>query len=75
MLASQSEPAISADGRIVAYTYRPPTGGATAAVTGAFILAWDRTNGNVEVVSRNVKGGRQGGARQPTVCATGAIRN
>ncbi len=71
-LAAQSEPSISGDGRIVAYTYRPPTRiGATAGNFGTFVLAWNRTNGNVEIVSRNTKNGPQGGARQPSASGDG----
>jgi Tol biopolymer transport system component len=71
-LASQSEPSISGDGRIIAYTYQPATKvGATVASAGTFVVAWNRTNGKAEIASRNVKNGPQGGARQPTVSGDG----
>jgi len=71
-LARQSEPSISADGRVVAYTYQPPTKvGATVGSFGSFVFAWDRTDGSVTVVSRNLRNGPQGGARQPSVSADG----
>jgi len=67
---SAQEPAISADGRVVAYTYRPPAGFTTVAL-GSLVLAWDRTTGKVEVVSKNSAGTNVAGSRQPSVSADG----
>ena len=71
--AVQSEPAISADGRVVAYTYRPAAAavGTRDGPVATFVLAWNRDTGNVQVVSRNLKGGPQGGARQPSISSDG----
>jgi Tol biopolymer transport system component len=71
--ASQSEPAISADGTVVAYAYQPPPPPDRTAdgPMPVFIVAWDRGSGTAEIVSRNAKNGPQGGARQPSVSADG----
>lgn len=45
-----AEPAISADGKVVAFTYLAPSGIAAAQ---SVVLAWDRDTGQTEVVSRN----------------------
>ncbi|HYO43974.1 MAG TPA: hypothetical protein VES19_12315 [Candidatus Limnocylindrales bacterium] len=71
-LGRQTEPSISADGRIVAYTYQPPAkASATAAAPGSVVIAWNRANGATAIVSRNTRNGPQGGARQPSVSRDG----
>jgi Tol biopolymer transport system component len=65
-----SEPSISADGRIVAFTYQPPST-FSAAVAGSIVLAWDRRTGAVEIVSRNSRGATAAGSRQPSVSGDG----
>ena len=67
---SAQQPSISADGRIVAYTYQPPSS-FTAVALGSLVLAWDRTTGAVEVVSKNTAGNNAPGSRQPSVSADG----
>ncbi len=67
---SAGEPSISADGRIVAYTYQPPSGFTTVAL-GSVVLAWDRTTGAVEVVSKTTTGANAAGSRQASVSADG----
>ncbi|OGO57499.1 MAG: hypothetical protein A2V85_17110 [Chloroflexi bacterium RBG_16_72_14] len=67
-----SQPSISADGSVVAFTYQPPaTAGTTAAPPGSIVLAWDRRTGDVEIVSRNTAGAAAPGSRQPSVSADG----
>jgi len=65
-----SEPSISGDGRIVAFTYQPPPTFSTVAA-GTMVLAWDRQTGSVEVVSRSATGTTAGGSRQPSVSGDG----
>ena len=67
---SAQEPSISADGRIVAYTYQAPAG-FTTVPAGSVVLAWDRKTGVVDYVSRNTAGTVVGGSRQPSVSANG----
>ncbi len=67
---SAQEPSISADGRIVAYTYQPPSGFTTVAL-GSLVLAWDRRTGGVEVVSKTTAGSNAPGSRQASVSADG----
>jgi Tol biopolymer transport system component len=67
---SAQQPSISADGRVVAYTYQPPTG-FTSVALGSVVLAWDRKTGIVEVVSKNTAGNNAQGSRQPSVSADG----
>ena len=67
---SASQPSISADGRIVAFTYQPPPG-ITGANAGSIVLAWDRKTGNVELVSRNPRGTGAGPSYSPSVSADG----
>ncbi len=70
--AAQSEPSISGDGRIVAYTYARRASEVGATIGGVtYVVAWDRTSGKAEFVSRNVKNGPQGGASQPSVSGDG----
>ncbi len=62
-----SEPAISADGKVVAFTYSD-----TSSVRGAMsmVYAWDRDTGKTELVSRNGETeARQ--SREPSVSADG----
>ena len=66
---SASQPSISANGRIVAFTYRAAPAGTT--VTSSMVLAWDRQTGAVEVVSRTPKGGIASPSRQPSVSSDG----
>ena len=49
------EPAISGDGRYVAFTYQPPTSG-LAAAPGSVVLVWDRTTNATVVGSRKTNG-------------------
>ena len=65
---SAREPSISADGNVVAFTYQAPAGFTSV---GSIVLAWDRTTGKTEVVSRNTKGTAAGPSREPSVSATG----
>lgn len=67
---SAQEPSISADGRIVAYTYQAPSG-FSAVAQGSLVLAWDRTTGAVEVVSKTTAGSNAPGSRQASVSADG----
>jgi Tol biopolymer transport system component len=62
------DPSISADGNVVAFTYQPPQG---FTAIGSFVLAWDRSTGKTQVVSRNTKGGPADRSREPSVSATG----
>lgn len=45
-----TEPAISANGKVVAFTYLAPS---AVAAAQSVVLAWDRDTGQTEVVSRN----------------------
>ncbi|MDP2350496.1 MAG: choice-of-anchor D domain-containing protein [Chloroflexota bacterium] len=62
-----TEPSISANGKVVAYTYQPAS---TVAVARSFVYAWDRDTGQTEVVSRN---GRISApdSREPSVSTDG----
>jgi Tol biopolymer transport system component len=66
--ASQSQPSISGDGRVVAYTWRPET---FEGVVRTYVVAWDRSTGKVDYVSRNEKGTRAFGASDPSVSGDG----
>ncbi len=67
-----TEPSISGDGRIVAYTFQVTSSATIAAVKpGAFVVAWDRQTGDVEIVSRNSRGTPQAGAGQASVSSDG----
>ena len=61
------EPAISGDGKVVAFTYLAPS---SVAVSQSVVLAWDRDTGDTGIVSRN---GRitAGGSREPSVSTDG----
>jgi Tol biopolymer transport system component len=48
--AQAMEPAISGDGKVVAFTYLAP---ASVTATTTVVLAWDRDTGKTEIVSRN----------------------
>ncbi|HEY6569145.1 MAG TPA: hypothetical protein VIZ22_02595 [Candidatus Limnocylindrales bacterium] len=61
-----TEPSISADGSVVAFTYQEP-----ATDDGSVVLAWDRSTGRSQVVSRTNAGGIVQGSSQPSVSATG----
>lgn len=65
------EPAISADGSVIAYTYQPPPGlEGTAAET--IVLGWDRVQGVAFLVSRLPKSTQaMSGSHAPTVAADG----
>jgi Tol biopolymer transport system component len=67
-----SQPSISADGAVVAFTYQPAAAaGTTGVIPGTIVLAWDRRSNDVEVVSRTVKGTAAPGSRQPSVSGDG----
>ena len=80
---SSSEPAISADGNVVAFTWQaptPPPPGATptptpviifAVVPQTYVYAWDRRTGQLQPVSASSRGGPLPGAHQPSISATG----
>jgi hypothetical protein len=64
------DPAISADGNVVAFTFQSFATG-LAAAPGSLVLAWDRATGKTEIVSRNTKGGPADRSREPSVSKTG----
>jgi Tol biopolymer transport system component len=69
-----SEPAISGDGTVVAYTYLVAPTGAFATVAPApttFVVAYDRTTGRSEVVSRTRQDLPAGRSGQASVSETG----
>ncbi len=84
-IGSSSEPAISADGNVVAFTWQAPVSApqsptATptptpvilyAAVPQTYVYAWDRRTGDLQPVSASSRGGRLPGAHQPTISANG----
>jgi Tol biopolymer transport system component len=85
-IGSSSEPAISADGNVVAFTWQapvaapppPPTATPTptpviifAAVPQTYVYAWDRRTNQLQPVSASSRGGRLPGARQPSISADG----
>jgi Tol biopolymer transport system component len=85
-LGSSSDPSISADGNIVAFTWQAPTPAATPAPTptpteppdiifatipATFVYAWNRRNNTIEPISRSSRGTRVPGARQPSISANG----
>lgn len=63
-----AEPAISADGNVVAYTYQPPPG---LIAQGSYVVAWDRKAGTTRIVSRTEKGTPADRSRQPSVSDDG----
>ena len=65
---TQTEPSISADGTIVAYTYQPQV---IEGIPRTYVVAWDRAKNVADYVSRNQKGTPQYGARQPSVSVDG----
>lgn len=65
---SATEPSISADGTVVAFTYQPPPG---LTAVGSYVVAWDRQTGGTQIVSRTVKGTPADDSRQPSVSETG----
>ncbi len=65
-----TEPSISSDGNVVAFTYQPPTTN-LAAVLGSVVLAWDRHTGKTAIVSRTLKGSAADHSHQPSVSANG----
>jgi Tol biopolymer transport system component len=65
---SAGEPSISADGRIVAFTYIAPAG---SGVSGVEILAYDRKAGRTEPTSQPVVSDVTVIARQPSVSGDG----
>lgn len=66
---SASEPSISADGRVVAFTFQPPPGASVA--LGSIVVAYDRMTGSTTTVSTVVRGSLSASARQPSVAADG----
>ncbi len=69
---SATEPSISGDGRIVAYSFQTgTTTGIAGRATATFVVAWDRQTGAVDFVSRNSRGTPQAGASQPSVSGDG----
>jgi len=83
-VGSSSEPSISADGRVVAFTWQAPveTPAATptpgpsdvilfAVVPQTYVFAWDRRTGELQPVSASSRGGRLPGAHQPSISAGG----
>ena len=69
LLAQASQPSISADGSVVAFTYQPPSKATTVVSTA--VLAWDRATGTTQVVSKNIRGSAAYGSREPSVSADG----
>jgi len=74
------EPAISADGTVVAFTYQGPPvivpapgndGPPTTFTPGTLVLAYDRTTGVTRIVSRDMKDRPAAGAHEPSVSADG----
>lgn len=69
---SASEPAISADGSVVVFTYQPPPAAVLAgAGTTPAILAYTRATGRTTAVSPAPKGIPGSGAREPSISADG----
>ncbi len=67
-----SEPSISADGNVVAFTYQPPaTLTEVVVVTGTLVAAWDRRTGRTELVGRTLKGTTADRSSQPSVSTNG----
>ncbi len=62
-----AEPAVSADGKVVAFTYLAPS---SVAVARSVVLVWDRDTGQTEIASRQ---GRRTAtwSREPSVSADG----
>ena len=50
------DPAISGDGRYVAFTYQPPQSLTTGAAAGSVVLVWDRTTGATAIGSKRADG-------------------
>lgn len=67
------EPAISNDGSVVAFTYRPPQTGTIAGPPPSLVLAWDRATGETTVVSVNIRGAPTGPSSQPSVSGDGRL--
>ncbi len=70
---SAGQPAISADGNVVAFTWVPPTPASTVVVVpvGPLVLAWDRRTGTTEVVSLEASGAYAYGSSTPSVSRNG----
>ncbi len=62
------EPSISADGSVVAFTYRPPAG---LAATPVSVLVWDRASGQTLVVSHPADRAELDRSREPAVSGDG----
>jgi Tol biopolymer transport system component len=65
-----SQPAISADGNVVAFRYQPATSTVAAAI-GPIVLAWDRRTGQTGIVSRTVSGTSADNSSEPSVSGNG----
>lgn len=84
-IGQSSDPSISADGRIVAFTWLAPTPPATPAPTptptepvilfdpvpATYVWAWDLRTNRIEPVSRSARARPQPGASHPSVSANG----
>ena len=85
-LGSSSEPAISADGNVVAFTWQAPTPPAATAtptptpviifavVPQTYVYAWDRRTNRLQPVSASSRGGRLPGANQPSISGHRPVR-
>jgi Tol biopolymer transport system component len=65
-----AQPAISADGRVVAFTYQPPPSD-LAGPRPSQVLAYDRATGTSTLVSPSPQGSPGTGASEPAVSADG----
>ena len=65
-----SEPSISADGKVVAFTWQT-SGGSLTGIVLSYVFSWVRDSPAVKPVSLNVKGTPAAGARQPSISQDG----